>query len=144
MLRVVPDINLLVSSLINPFGVPGRIRAAWERRELMFICSLPMIEKADEVLHRPSIVSAFSSSEVAEERIQRFLRLLRRRAVRTPNRLNLQVVEKDPEDDTVLIAAVEGKADCIISGDRHLKDLGSYENIPIFTPSEFVTRYDVP
>ena len=143
MLRVVPDINLLVSSLINPFGVPGRIRAAWERRELTFICSLSMIEKADEVLHRPPIVSAFPSSDVAEERTRRFLRTLRRRAVRTPNRLNLHVIEQDPEDDTIIIAAVEGKADCIISGDRHLKDLGSYQDIPILSPSEFITRYSI-
>ncbi len=143
MLRVVPDINVLVSSLINPFGVPGRIRAAWERRELTFICSLPMIEKADEVLHRPPIVSAFPSPGVAEERIDRFLRTIRRRADRTPNRLNLQVVKDDPEDDVILIAAVEGKADCIISGDRHLKSLGSYENIPILPPSEFVVRYNI-
>jgi predicted nucleic acid-binding protein len=58
--------------------------------------------------------------------------------------LDLQIVEDDPEDDTIIIAAVEGKADCIVSGDRHLKNLGPYENIPILSPSEFITRYNIP
>jgi len=43
-----------------------------------------------------------------------------------------------------LIAAVEGGADCIISGDRHLKTLGSYQGIPILTPEAFVTQYKIP
>ena len=54
-----------------------------------------------------------------------------------------KVVERDPEDDNIIIAAVEGKADCIVSGDRHLQDLDSYEDIPILSPSEFVARYNI-
>ncbi len=41
-----------------------------------------------------------------------------------------------------IIAAVEAHADCIISGDAHLKDLGEYQGIPILTPADFVTKYD--
>jgi predicted nucleic acid-binding protein len=53
-------------------------------------------------------------------------------------------VKDDPEDDTIIIAAVEGNADCIISGDAHLKNIGSYQNIPILSPVDFVTRYHIP
>lgn len=45
--------------------------------------------------------------------------------------------------NNIIIAAVEGKADCIVSGDRHLQDLDSYEDIPILSPSEFVARYNI-
>ena len=144
MLTVVPDVNVLVSSLIKQRGPIQRIQAAWEADTLLFVTSEPIIAKTDEVLHREKITSLFSTPELAEERIQRFLAALRRRAVQTPHQLDLRVVEKDPEDDTIIIAAVEGNADCIISGDAHLKNLGDYENIPILTPAEFVTQYNIP
>ena len=144
MLRVVPDINVLVSSLIKQRGPIQRIQAAWEKDTLLFITSEPIIAKTDEVLHRGKITSLFPTPQLAEERIQRFLATLRRRAVQVPHLLDLQVVAKDPEDDTILIAAVEGHADCIISGDKHLKDLGEYQGIPILTPAEFVTQYNIP
>lgn len=62
----------------------------------------------------------------------------------TPGTLDLQVVEEDPEDNTILAAAVEGRADCIISGDRHLKTLSEYQGISILSPAEFVARYNLP
>ena len=40
--------------------------------------------------------------------------------------------------------ALEGKADCIISGDKHLKKLGTYQSIPILAPTEFVTQHKIP
>ncbi len=143
---IVPDINVLVSSLINRRSPPGRIRAAWRRKELDFITSEVIIARTDEVLHRPSVFTALSSASSeaqAESRIQRFLDTLRNHSRIAPHRINLRVVEKDPEDDSIVIAAVEGKADCIVSGDRHLKDLGSYESIPVLSPSEFVIRYNI-
>ena len=147
MPAAVPDVNVLVSALINQNSPPGRIQAAWERKEIEFITSPVIIAKTDEVLHRPSItriLSAVFSEEQREGHIQRFLSALRRRTRSTPHLLDLQVVEKDPEDDTILIAAVEGRANCIISGDAHLKDLGEYQGIPILTPADFVTQYNIP
>ena len=120
----------------------GRIQAAWERKEVEFITSPVIIAKTDEVLHRPSITRILStvfSEEQREGHIQQFLSALRRRTHITPHLLDLRVIKADPEDDTILIAAVEGKADCIISGDAHLKNLGTYQDIPILTPAEFVT-----
>ena len=143
MLSVVPDINVLVSALLNQHGYPGRIQAAWERGELLFVMSEPILKKTDEVLHRAFITSAFSSPEIAEDRIRRMLALLRKRSRKTPHALDLKVVEKDPEDDKFIIAAIEGNADCIISGDAHLKDLGEYKGIPILTPADFVAQYNI-
>jgi len=137
---VVPDINVLVSALINRSSPPGRIIAAWRRREIVFVTSQTIIDKVDEVLHRP----IFASYGITDAQIARLRKALHKYAVRTPHTLNLQVIKEDPEDDTILIAAVEGHADCIISGDKHLKDLGQYQGIPILTPADFVTRYNIP
>lgn len=96
------------------------------------------------MVHREKITSLFPTPELAQERIQRFLAALREEAIQTPHQLVLQVVKDDPEDNTIIIAAVEGNADCIIAGDKHLKDLGTYQNIPILSPAEFVGTYQIP
>ena len=44
----------------------------------------------------------------------------------------------DPDDDKFLACAVAGNADCIVSGDTQLLDLGSFRDIPILTPAAFL------
>jgi predicted nucleic acid-binding protein len=44
----------------------------------------------------------------------------------------------DPADNRVLEAAIEGKADYIVTGDHALLELGSYEGIEVVTPARFV------
>jgi uncharacterized protein len=51
----------------------------------------------------------------------------------------LKVVAADPDDDKVLECAVVGVATHIVTGDRqHLLPLGSFQDIPIVTPAEFL------
>ena len=47
--------------------------------------------------------------------------------------VRLDVVADDPDDNRVLECAVAGRADCIVSGDRHLLRLGAFEGTPILT-----------
>jgi putative PIN family toxin of toxin-antitoxin system len=49
------------------------------------------------------------------------------------------VIADDPDDDHVLACAVEGRADLIVSGDKHLHGLGGqYNGIPIVKAGEAV------
>jgi len=52
-------------------------------------------------------------------------------------RTQVKEVKDDPDDNKFLEAAIEGNADYIITSDQHLLKLGSFQNIPIFTPSNF-------
>lgn len=140
-MHVVPDVNVIISSVITPSGPPGRIYAAWKRRELYFVTSPIIVAKVVEVLRRPYIRDTYP---IGENDIQEIRLLLERRTILTPHTLDLRVISGDREDDTIIIAAVEGGADCIISGDKHLKALGSYQGIPILSPVEFVTQYNIP
>jgi predicted nucleic acid-binding protein len=54
-----------------------------------------------------------------------------------PDRV-LAIVD-DESDNRVLEAAAAASADCIVSGDADLLDLGSFEGIPIVTAAQFVT-----
>ena len=46
----------------------------------------------------------------------------------------------DPDDLPVIGTAVAGQADCLVTGDRALQGLGSYQNIPILSPRAFYDR----
>ena len=47
-------------------------------------------------------------------------------------------IREDPDDDRVLECAVAAKANCIVSGDRHLLKLGSFRGIKILTVRQFI------
>ena len=96
MLRVVPDVNIIVSAVITPSGYSGRIYTAWKRRRLFFITSPIIIAKMIEVLRRPHIADTF---HIDETDIREIRSLLENRTIRTPHALNLQVIKEDPEDD---------------------------------------------
>lgn len=50
----------------------------------------------------------------------------------------IQAVAADPDDNKYIEAAVEGLAQFVVTGDRHLLSLKSYENIRIVTPRVFL------
>ena len=62
--------------------------------------------------------------------------LLSRMKVVDPTSLD-QGVCRDPDDDNVLAAAIAGKCDCIITGDKDLLILKQYGGIEILSPSDF-------
>ena len=46
----------------------------------------------------------------------------------------------DPDDLPVIGTAVAGQADCLVTGDRALQALGSYQTVPILSPRVFNSR----
>jgi putative PIN family toxin of toxin-antitoxin system len=51
---------------------------------------------------------------------------------------SLHIIKDDPDDDRVLECAVAGRADYIISGDKHLLRLGEFRGIRILTIRQFM------
>lgn len=141
MLKVVPDVNVLVSSALQARGPSGRIRTAWRRGELALATTASILADVGDVLHRPHILNKYPLTEAL---IQEFLTTLRRQAILTPAALDLRIVQDDPDDDVIIICGLEARADFIVSGDPHLKNLGNYAGIPILSPSEFVSRERIP
>jgi putative PIN family toxin of toxin-antitoxin system len=51
---------------------------------------------------------------------------------------SVHAIKEDPSDDHALACAKEANAHFIVSGDRHLLQLGHYENIRILAASSFL------
>jgi predicted nucleic acid-binding protein len=50
-----------------------------------------------------------------------------------------RIIVEDPSDDKFLVLAVDGQADHIISGDKHLLGLKEFRGIKIVTAEEFLS-----
>jgi len=50
------------------------------------------------------------------------------------------LVARDPADDMVLAAAIGGRADWVVSLDRHLIDLAEVEGVRILRPGDFLVE----
>lgn len=54
----------------------------------------------------------------------------------------LSIIEDDLSDNRVIECAVAGDAPYIVSGDRHLRDLGTYKGKRVVSPGAFVLLLD--
>jgi predicted nucleic acid-binding protein len=76
---------------------------------------------------------------VKEYDVKVFLEALHQTAKFTRIKSKFNVVTADPADDIILRTAVDGKADCIVSGDKHLLALKEFRGIKILTVDEMLS-----
>ena len=134
-LRVVLDATVWVSALISPGEATAQLLQAWEEGRFALLTSEPLLRELDRVLHYPKLQDRY---RLSESRIGRFLQLLRTQCVLVEPTVQLQVIERDPTDDRYLECAVAGGADILVSGDRHLLELGTYQSVQILSPAGFL------
>jgi putative PIN family toxin of toxin-antitoxin system len=135
-MKVVPDANIYVSSLLSTQGNPRRIMELWEQNQFDVLVSASIIDEIGRVLRYPRIVKRHRQDEAA---IKHFPKLLSNQAMMVEPTMVLDVIKEDRSDNRYLECAVEGTAQYIISGDKHLLELGEYNGIVILPPATFVT-----
>ncbi|MFQ6040782.1 MAG: putative toxin-antitoxin system toxin component, PIN family [Candidatus Poribacteria bacterium] len=113
----------------------AKILDAWREGKREVIVSTLIITELRRVLFYDRVrkYSYMTTQEVYE-----LINNLERGGIQTPALLEIDVIQTDPTDNKWIVAAVEGNADYIVSGDEHLKRLGSYQGIPIVTPVQFL------
>jgi len=128
MKRIVCDTNVLVSGLLWR-GAPRRILAGVEQRRAILFTSRELLGELDRVLSYPRLASVLAKAGLVRQDILRWM--VQHSTIVMAKPLDRVVVTADPSDDCVLACAVAARVDIIISGDRHLLDLGEYDGISI-------------
>lgn len=54
----------------------------------------------------------------------------------------INIIENDPSDNKFLEAALAGQAIYVVSGDKHLLELGSYQGVRMITARKFLSYLD--
>ncbi len=135
MIRAVLDANVVVSGVLSENGVPGRILKVWKAERFHLVISAAILDELRRVLSYPKIRRhhGWSQAEILE-----FVEDIASLAILVPGQHRLKVMADDRSDDRYLECAIEGGADYIVSGDRHLVGLGQYEGIEILPPRGFL------
>ncbi len=123
MVRVVVDTNVLVSALIGR-GKPRRLVLKLLEKHSM-VLSRPMLAELADVLSREKF------REVRSSQVDKFLAGLVHKSMIVTMRPRFKVVAADPNDDIVLNTAYSGKADYIVTGDKHLLALKEFKGVEI-------------
>lgn len=134
-MRVVLDTNVLISGLMLPYSVPGKIVALWQAGSFDLVLSEPMLAELERVLSYPKIAKRLHWDDA---RIARFLALLRFQAEIADIGGTPAEVPGDPNDAPILATLIAGKADCLVSGDEDLLSLAG--NYPVLSPAGFMQR----
>jgi hypothetical protein len=135
LVRALLDANVLLSAAIRPSGPPGQIVASLLARQAFdLVLSSAIIAEVEKAFEHPKI----------------------RRYLREPDRALLWLADfvvvadvvrdtgsvagvcRDPADDFVLAAAVEGRAGAIVTGDHDLLSLREFEGVAIVAPRAFL------
>ncbi len=120
---------------MRPGGPPGQILAALHaRRAFELILSPAIVAEVQEGIARPKVRRYLPEPDQAPVWLADLVAvaLLVRDTGRTAG------ASRDPEDEVVLAAAVEGRAGAIVTGDGDLLALGAHEGIPILAPRAFL------
>ncbi len=134
-MKVVLDTNVLLSGLMLPESVTGRIVRAWRAAQFELVLSEPMLDEIGRVLAYPKIERRLKWDQ---KTISRFVLLLQFKADVVDISSTIVEVPRDPQDVPVLATLVAGGADYLVTGDKDLLTLG--QDYPIVTSVEFASR----
>ena len=136
MSRVVVDANVYLSALIRPQGPPGQIlkRLLGEGAHTIVVSKV-ILEEVRRSLDYPKVRKKIDATD---EELDAWVESLGVLADVVSGVPDVRVVESDPDDDAYVAAALDGRADFIVSGDRHLVELEEVQGVRIVTPRQFL------
>jgi putative PIN family toxin of toxin-antitoxin system len=138
--RLILDTAVMVAAIRSDAGASRRLLLAALERRLTLLVSVPLMIEYQAVMTRPEHLKA---SGLSAADIEVLLDAVA--AVAEPVRLAFlwRPIVRDPDDDMVLEAAVNGKADALVT--FHLRDFAGVANkfsIAVLSPGEAVVRLE--
>jgi putative PIN family toxin of toxin-antitoxin system len=134
MIRVVIDTNVFISATFLPHSKPAKIIDWIRGGKMVWVTSPEILEELTRVLLSPRVKKRHG---LTAQQITKVLEGLIQGAEITPGTIRADA-SRDPEDNKFQACAVEGQADYLVSGDKDLTDLKSYQDIPIVSPAAFL------
>ena len=129
-MKIVLDTNVLIAALIAR-GVCHELLEYCILRHTLFTSDFILNETHEKLIEKFGY-----APDLADEAINLFRS---RMELVAPFELEKQIC-RDPDDDNILAAAVSGKCDCIITGDKDLLVLKAFAGIDILNPRDFITN----
>lgn len=132
-MRIVVDTNVITSAIFFG-GKPYQLLRYIMEGQVGGVASKEIVDEYEEIILRlkqkyPAINTRIPLQDL----------LVKFEIIRVSSDIH---ISRDPDDDKFISCAVDGKCLYIVSGDRDLLSIGSYENIEILTVGDFLGRLD--
>lgn len=111
------DSNVWVSAFLKPSGPPGQVIDSWQRGDFSVVTSFFQLAEISEVLNRPRLRKKF---RYTSEGGDTFVRLISSRSAIVETSAKVKIC-RDPDDDEILEAAINGRAQYLVTRDDDLK-----------------------
>lgn len=136
-MRTVLDSSVLVAALVtpNPASASRIILAAAAAGAVRLVVSDALEEEYRRAVEYPQVVR-YSPKVNRQAYVSTIVAVANRVVAAEMNGL----VARDPADDMVLAAAMGGRAEWVVSLDRHLLDLAQVEGFRILRPGDFLVE----
>jgi putative PIN family toxin of toxin-antitoxin system len=131
--RIVIDTNVLIGGLFSATSTPAlAVEKAVTKAQL--VATMETLRELIETLHSPKF-DRYVRRERRDALLERVASL-----VEIIDVLQTIRASRDPKDDKFLEAAVNGRVDVIVTGDKDLLDLNPFRGIAIVTPTDYLAR----
>jgi len=129
--RVVLDTNTVVSALLFN-GTAAKLVELWQAQRVQVLVSRAIVEEYLRVLAYPKFVLTEDEiSGLLHEELLPFVEVVEAKR-------RVKVVRRDPDDDKFIECAITGGAEFVVTGDRELLALGSFEDVQVIPLREFL------
>jgi putative PIN family toxin of toxin-antitoxin system len=129
-MRAVVDTNIVIRALIKPDGTVGPVLQRLAANDYTLVYSKPIL---DELLAKLALPRIRHKYHLDDQAIETLLALFALRGILVQPTRHIQVC-RDPKDNIIIEAALEGAAAFIVTGDEDLLTLKRFERIRIVTP----------
>ena len=133
--KVVFDTNIWISIFMEK-----RIRDEFLRvkQNITIYVSEDIGLEISKVLQYPKILEIMRKTGIPQKDL---LRILKTNSVTVESKVKLIAVNEGAEDNKILECTLTAGADIIVSGDKHLLDLGKFKKTRILRPREFFDSF---
>jgi putative PIN family toxin of toxin-antitoxin system len=130
--RIVLDTNVLISAIVfggRPREVLEKVIAGWFTMAISaeMLAEFQWVLEGTKFRYPAAIVQNIVTELLSVSELVR------------PT-MKVEQIKADPADNRILECALESRAAYIVSGDKHLLELGQFEGIPILDAAEFLAR----
>ena len=135
---VVLDTNILARASISHNTAVSAIFDAWRADRFTLVLSTHIVDELTRTLAKSYFARRLSPDQHAAYHL-----LISTFATLVPITSSVHGVATHPEDDLVLATAVSAGAEYLVTRDRQLLQLASYQGITIASPTEFLQQLPV-
>lgn len=134
-MKVVLDTNVWLSAIFWK-GEASKIIETLIDKKINVLISGSILSEIAEVLNKEEKFKRFI--EDRKQKIEDLIRTILSFSTLIETKTKFELIKEHPKDNIILEAAFDGKADYIVSYDKHILNMIEFRNIKILNPKDFV------